>query len=90
MGVDAFKESFIVDEENVNSALVFFSKALQCNVGNMIPQLQILRGKCLKIKVSISAGLFYPGAKRWRCTHCLAVFPYIIPIWLLLRRCSSY
>lgn len=50
MGVDAFKESFIVDEENVNSALVFFSKALQCDVGNMIPQLQILRGKCLKIK----------------------------------------
>lgn len=50
MGVDAFKESFIVDDEEINSALVYFSKALQCEMGDILPELQLLRGKCLRIK----------------------------------------
>ncbi|XP_039263561.2 tetratricopeptide repeat protein 22-like [Styela clava] len=50
MGVDAFKESFIVDDEEINSALVYFSIALQCETGDILPELQLLRGKCLRIK----------------------------------------
>nr|CAB3267329.1 tetratricopeptide repeat protein 22-like [Phallusia mammillata] len=50
MGVDAIKESFVVNEDNLNKALIYFAKALDCELGALIPELQLLRGKCLRIK----------------------------------------
>nr|XP_026695452.1 tetratricopeptide repeat protein 22-like isoform X2 [Ciona intestinalis] len=50
MGVDAIKESFAVNEEWINQALIYFSKALECDLGSILPELQLLRGKCLKVK----------------------------------------
>ena len=53
MGVDAIKESFLVNEDYVNKALVYFAKSLECDVGTTLPELQLLRGKCLRVKVSL-------------------------------------
>uniref|UniRef100_H2Z4S3 Uncharacterized protein n=1 Tax=Ciona savignyi TaxID=51511 RepID=H2Z4S3_CIOSA len=50
MGVDAIKESFIVNEDSINKALIHFSKALECELGDILPELQLLRGKCMKVK----------------------------------------
>ena len=52
MGVDAIKESFLVNEESVNNALVYFAKALEYDIGPTLPELQLLRGKCLRVKVN--------------------------------------
>ncbi|CAK8676229.1 tetratricopeptide repeat protein 22-like isoform X2 [Clavelina lepadiformis] len=57
MGVDAFKESFIINETCINTALVYFSKALSCDMGDMLPELHFLRGKCLQVKGELSNAL---------------------------------
>lgn len=50
MGVDALQESLMVDEGAVNSALVSLSDALQCEMGDTLPDLHMLRGCCLLLK----------------------------------------
>lgn len=54
MGVDAIKESFVINEEYINKALKYFSDALFCEMGKELPELQLLRGKCMKVKVKTS------------------------------------
>ncbi|KAJ8278983.1 hypothetical protein COCON_G00060490 [Conger conger] len=50
MGVDAMQESLLVDESAVNAALVSLAQALQCELGDSLPELQLLRGRCLLLK----------------------------------------
>ncbi|KAF6112047.1 tetratricopeptide repeat domain 22 [Phyllostomus discolor] len=50
MGVDAMQELLAVDEEALNQALVFLAKASESELGATLPELQLLRGKCLRIK----------------------------------------
>ncbi|XP_078417047.1 tetratricopeptide repeat protein 22 isoform X2 [Cetorhinus maximus] len=50
MGVDAVQELQVVDESALNSALVFFAKAMECDLGDTLPEIQLLRGKCLQVK----------------------------------------
>uniref|UniRef100_F7DTS2 Tetratricopeptide repeat domain 22 n=1 Tax=Monodelphis domestica TaxID=13616 RepID=F7DTS2_MONDO len=50
MGVDAVKELLAVDEAALNKALVFFAKAMEYDMGETLPEIQLLRGKCLRIK----------------------------------------
>ncbi|KAM6921876.1 tetratricopeptide repeat protein 22 [Xenentodon cancila] len=50
MGVDALRESLLVDESAVNSALVSLSHALQFEMSDSLPDLHILRGRCLLVK----------------------------------------
>ncbi|KAF7244391.1 Tetratricopeptide repeat protein 22 [Varanus komodoensis] len=50
MGVDAMQELLVVDENALNSALMFFAKAMELDLGNVLPELQLLKGKCLRIK----------------------------------------
>ncbi|XP_055978400.1 tetratricopeptide repeat protein 22 isoform X2 [Sorex fumeus] len=50
MGVDAMQELLAVDEEALNQALVFLAKAGESELGAALPELQLLRGKCLRIK----------------------------------------
>ncbi|XP_069498221.1 tetratricopeptide repeat protein 22 [Ambystoma mexicanum] len=50
MGVDAMQEMFLVDENALNDALVYFAKALEFVPGDTLPEIQLLRGKCLRIK----------------------------------------
>ncbi|XP_003220202.2 tetratricopeptide repeat protein 22 [Anolis carolinensis] len=50
MGVDAIQELFLVDENALNNALMFFAKAMEFDMGNVLPEIQLLRGKCLQLK----------------------------------------
>jgi tetratricopeptide (TPR) repeat protein len=50
MGVDAVKELLAVDEAALNQALVFLAKAAESEVGATLPELQLLRGKCLRVQ----------------------------------------
>ncbi|XP_047442282.1 tetratricopeptide repeat protein 22 [Mugil cephalus] len=50
MGVDALQESLLVNENAVNSALVSLSHALQCELADSLPDLHVLRGRCLLMK----------------------------------------
>ncbi|XP_067892480.1 tetratricopeptide repeat protein 22 [Heterodontus francisci] len=50
MGVDAVQELQLVDESALNSALVFFAKAMEYDLGDTLPEIQLLRGKCLQVK----------------------------------------
>nr|XP_046156190.1 tetratricopeptide repeat protein 22 [Oncorhynchus gorbuscha] len=50
MGVDALQESLLVDEGALNRALVSLSQALQCDPGDSLPDLHLLRGRCLLLK----------------------------------------
>ncbi|KAM9357827.1 tetratricopeptide repeat protein 22 [Symphorus nematophorus] len=50
MGVDALQESLLVDEGAVNSALVSLSHALQFELSDSLPDLHVLRGRCLLLK----------------------------------------
>ncbi|XP_007944159.1 tetratricopeptide repeat protein 22 [Orycteropus afer afer] len=50
MGVDAVQELMAVDEAALNQALVFLAKASESELGATLPELQLLRGKCLRIK----------------------------------------
>ena len=49
-GVDALQESLVVDEAALNSALVSLSQARQCEMGDSLPDLHLLRGRCLLLK----------------------------------------
>lgn len=44
------QELFLVDEKALNKALVLFAKAMELDLGNVLPELQVLKGKCLWIK----------------------------------------
>lgn len=50
MGVDAMQELCLVDENALNNALSFSAKAMELDLGNVLPEIQLLRGKCLRIK----------------------------------------
>ncbi|XP_042320853.1 tetratricopeptide repeat protein 22 [Sceloporus undulatus] len=50
MGVDAIQELFLVDENALNNALMFFAKAMEFDLGNVLPEIQLLKGKCLRLK----------------------------------------
>ncbi|KAF7663953.1 hypothetical protein LDENG_00194050 [Lucifuga dentata] len=50
MGVDALQESLLVDEGAVNNALVSLSKAQQLEPGATLPDLHVLKGRCLLLK----------------------------------------
>ncbi|KAM6962790.1 tetratricopeptide repeat protein 22 [Aplochiton taeniatus] len=50
MGVDALQERLLVDEGSINCALVSLSQALQCDMGDSLPDLHLLRGRCLLLK----------------------------------------
>ncbi|GCB75129.1 hypothetical protein scyTo_0020886, partial [Scyliorhinus torazame] len=50
MGVDAVQELQLVDESALNNALVFFAKAMEYELGDTLPEIQLLRGKCLQAK----------------------------------------
>ncbi|XP_069835618.1 tetratricopeptide repeat protein 22 [Dendropsophus ebraccatus] len=50
MGVDAMQERMLVDEDSINQALVCIAKAMEYDLGNTLPELQLLKGKCLRIK----------------------------------------
>ncbi|CAL8255978.1 unnamed protein product [Merluccius merluccius] len=49
-GVDALQERLLVDEGAVNSALVSLSQALKHEPGHSLPDLHLLRGRCLLLK----------------------------------------
>ncbi|KAM4722639.1 tetratricopeptide repeat protein 22 [Rhinophrynus dorsalis] len=50
MGVDAVQELFLVDEDALNNALVCIAKATEFDLGDTLPELQLLKGKCLRVK----------------------------------------
>ncbi|XP_053325899.1 tetratricopeptide repeat protein 22 [Spea bombifrons] len=50
MGVDAVQELFLTDENALNNALVFIAKAAELDLGDTLPELQLLKGKCLRVK----------------------------------------
>lgn len=50
MGVDALQESLLVDEGAINTALVSLSQAIQFELGDSLPDLHVLRGRCLLLK----------------------------------------
>ncbi|KAM7162064.1 tetratricopeptide repeat protein 22 isoform 2-T2 [Macrochelys suwanniensis] len=50
MGVDAMQELFPVDETALDNALEFFAKAMEFDLGDALPEIQLLRGKCLRLK----------------------------------------
>lgn len=50
MGVDAMQGSLLVDERALDAALVSLAQALQCQLGDSVPGVQILRGRCLLLK----------------------------------------
>lgn len=53
MGVDAIQELFVVDENALNNALMFLAKAMEFDLGNVLPEIQLLRGKCLRLKTEV-------------------------------------
>ncbi|XP_054644607.1 tetratricopeptide repeat protein 22 isoform X1 [Dunckerocampus dactyliophorus] len=50
MGVDALQESLLVDEGAINDALVSLSQTLQYELGDSLPDVHLLRGRCLLLK----------------------------------------
>ena len=75
MGVDAIKESFIINEESINMALIYFSEALHCELGKELPELQLMRGKCMRVKVGVSIVIItifmsFSSLHQRRCTLC--------------------
>lgn len=80
MGVDALQESLLVDEASVNSALVSLSHALQFQLADSLPDLHVLRGRCLLMKgeeqnaadcFKQAVELERPGATDAAALHCL-------------------
>jgi len=80
MGVDALQESILVDEGAVNRALVSLSHALQFEQGDNLPDLHVLRGRCLLIKgeeqnsvdcFKKAMELERPGSTDTTALHCL-------------------
>lgn len=50
MGVDAVQELLPTDENAINNALVCIAKAMEFDMGDTLPELQLLKGKCLRVK----------------------------------------
>lgn len=50
MGVDAVQELLLTDEDALNTALVCIAKATEFDLGDTLPELQLLKGKCLRVK----------------------------------------
>lgn len=50
MGVDALQESLLVDESAMDRALVCLSHALQFEMADSLPDLHMLKGRCLLMK----------------------------------------
>ncbi|KAM3914395.1 tetratricopeptide repeat protein 22 [Leptodactylus fuscus] len=50
MGVDAVQELMLTDEDSINQALVFTAKAMEYDLADTLPELQLLKGKCLQVK----------------------------------------
>ncbi|KAM9327268.1 tetratricopeptide repeat protein 22 [Gastrophryne carolinensis] len=50
MGVDAVQELLLIDDDALNNALVYIAKAMEFDLGDTLPELQLLKGKCLRIK----------------------------------------
>ncbi|XP_053549401.1 tetratricopeptide repeat protein 22 isoform X1 [Bombina bombina] len=50
MGVDAVQELLVVDENALDTALVCIAKATEFDLGDMLPEIQLLKGKCLRVK----------------------------------------
>ncbi|XP_034066242.1 tetratricopeptide repeat protein 22 isoform X1 [Gymnodraco acuticeps] len=80
MGVDALQESLLVDEGAVNSALVSLSHALQFELGDSLPDLHVLRGRCLLLKgeeqnaadcFKLAVELERPGSTDTTALRCL-------------------
>ncbi|XP_054458922.1 tetratricopeptide repeat protein 22 [Anoplopoma fimbria] len=80
MGVDAVQESLLVDEGAVNSALVSLSRALQFELSDSLPDLHVLRGRCLLLKgeeqnaadcFKQAVELERPGSKDTTALRCL-------------------
>ncbi|KAM4738509.1 tetratricopeptide repeat protein 22 [Anableps anableps] len=80
MGVDALQESLMVDESSINHALVSLSNALQFKPGDILPDLHVLRGRCLLIKgeeqnaaecFKQAMELERPGSTDTTTLHCL-------------------
>lgn len=80
MGVDALQESLLVDEASVNSALVSLSHALQFQLADSLPDVHVLRGRCLLMKgeeqnaadcFKQAVELERPGATDATALHCL-------------------
>ncbi|KAJ0065512.1 hypothetical protein NL108_012780 [Boleophthalmus pectinirostris] len=80
MGVDALRESLLVDEAAVNNALVSLSQALQFEHADSVPDLHILRGRCLLLKgeeqnavdcFKRALELERPGSIDTTALHCL-------------------
>uniref|UniRef100_A0A8C6UBB1 Tetratricopeptide repeat domain 22 n=1 Tax=Neogobius melanostomus TaxID=47308 RepID=A0A8C6UBB1_9GOBI len=80
MGVDALQESLLVDEAAVNHALVSLSQALQFQHADTLPDLHILRGRCLSLKgeeqnavdcFKCALELERPGSMDTAALHCL-------------------
>lgn len=80
MGVDALQESLLVDEAAVNSALVSLSHALQLEPGESLPDLHMLRGRCLLLKgeeqnaadcFKKAMELERPGGRDTKALRCL-------------------
>ncbi|XP_029905596.1 LOW QUALITY PROTEIN: tetratricopeptide repeat protein 22 [Myripristis murdjan] len=80
MGVDALQESLLVDEGAVNCSLVSLSQALQFELGDSLPDLHVLRGRCLLLKgeeqnaadcFKRALELERPGSADTTALHCL-------------------
>ncbi|KAM4575437.1 tetratricopeptide repeat protein 22 [Fundulus diaphanus] len=80
MGVDALQETIMVDESSINHALVSLSKALQFKPADSLPDLHVLRGRCLLIKgeeqnaaecFKQAMELERPGSTDTTTLHCL-------------------
>ncbi|MEQ2195730.1 hypothetical protein XENOCAPTIV_017424, partial [Xenoophorus captivus] len=80
MGVDALQESLMVDESSINHALVSLSNALKFKPGDSLPDLHVLRGRCLLIKgeeqnaaecFKQAMELERPGSTDTTTLHCL-------------------
>uniref|UniRef100_A0ABM5G7Y1 Tetratricopeptide repeat protein 22 n=1 Tax=Pogona vitticeps TaxID=103695 RepID=A0ABM5G7Y1_9SAUR len=50
MGVDTIQELFLVDENALHNALLFLAKATEFDLGNVLPEIHLLRGKCFRLK----------------------------------------
>ncbi|XP_075038207.1 tetratricopeptide repeat protein 22 [Mixophyes fleayi] len=50
MGVDSVQELLLTDEEALNNALVCIARAMEFDPGDSLPELQLLKGKCLRAK----------------------------------------
>uniref|UniRef100_A0A667ZBB6 Tetratricopeptide repeat domain 22 n=1 Tax=Myripristis murdjan TaxID=586833 RepID=A0A667ZBB6_9TELE len=93
MGVDALQESLLVDEGAVNCSLVSLSQALQFELGDSLPDLHVLRGRCLLLKgeeqnaadcFKRALELERPGSADTTALHCPDTDPAVtqLEVWV--------